>query len=350
MIRIVLRDQFRTIPQTTGVYLLKNKKNMILYAGKAKNLRTRVMQYLQKGPKTLDSRMEMLQKEIYSVQVIELPDELQALLQEDYLIKKHHPPYNIRQKESQRRYYLHLIQSDFPSLVSINRIHDPIQEQNGKFWGPFRDSYHIEHLIDLIILAFPIRKCTTTVPQGKCMRAALNQCTGPCFGTINKKEYAMLVQQACAFLDGNLEPWHQTIETKMNTWIADRAFEKCRQVQNQIPLAQRFTKRQRFGSLFKNKVLVLQSNTSPAGYHVFSNGKFLYYADGLFVGDSVQISQLLTEQKKHNSSCYSDWELEDRAMIVHSWFQTNKAKQQLSANFYDVDSNEHVLRLHSSLT
>ena len=183
-------------PNTPGCYLFKDSDENIIYVGKAKNLKKRISSYFQK--KDLDPKTGQLVKNISDVDFITTDNEVEALLLENTLIKKHKPKYNIDLKDSKRYAFLKLTDEKFPRLVTART-----KDKDGKLFGPFVSGYERTEVQEALTRIFKIRTCRR-FPKKPCLRYHIGLCKAPCVGFISEEEYASDIQKAELVLKGHI--------------------------------------------------------------------------------------------------------------------------------------------------
>ncbi len=214
------------IPKNTGVYLYKNKAGEIIYVGKAKNLRNRVRSYFSKQQK--HPRTELLVRQIHNIDFIIVDSEVEALLLENRLIKKHQPRYNVALKDAKTYAYIKLTGDTFPRILSTRRL-----TKSGTYFGPYTDGSARNELVQLAVSIFKLRVCKT-LPKRACLNYHIGLCTAPCIGKVTKADYGLQVKEATAFLKGNtkgvLKKLEQDMKTASERQLYEIALEKKRQI------------------------------------------------------------------------------------------------------------------------
>jgi len=216
------------VPDSPGCYIYTNANNKIIYIGKAKNLKKRVKSYF-KG-RGLDPKTEMLVKEIRAVDFIVTHNELEALLLENTLIKKHHPRYNINLRDAKSYAYIRKTDEEFPRLV-IARHRD--MHLKGEFFGPFISAAARDHVLAVLKKTFQLRTCKR-MPKKPCLRFHINLCPAPCTGKIDAEGYGEHIKRARMVLKGHA----QELITKMSEEMTDAStqlnFERAMELRDQI--------------------------------------------------------------------------------------------------------------------
>jgi len=216
----------QTLPTSPGVYLFKNTQGDIIYVGKAKNLRSRVRSYFSntaKGAKT-----ELLVRNIKEVDHIIVQNEVEALLLENKLIKKHQPKFNIMLKDGKTFAYLKITDEKFPRLLSTRRV-----TKKGTYFGPYTDGsarYQIQHLAKSL---FKLRVCKT-LPKRPCLNYHIGLCTAPCIGAVSKDEYAGQVERAKRFLKGETKEVVGRLKREMSDASKQTKYEIALEKRRQI--------------------------------------------------------------------------------------------------------------------
>jgi excinuclease ABC subunit C len=166
-----------TLPENAGCYLFSDAGGMIIYVGKAKNLKKRVASYFAK--KDHDPKTRSLVEHIVSVEVLVTNTETEAFLLENTLIKKHQPKYNIDLKDAKRYAYIELTKEEFPRLLIARRA-----TGDGTFFGPFISAAERDYVAKVAKKIFHLRTCKK-IPKRPCLRHHMQSCSAPCTGTVS---------------------------------------------------------------------------------------------------------------------------------------------------------------------
>src|SRR3989344_6898229 len=217
---------FNEIPDDPGCYLYHNNKKEIIYVGKAKSLNKRVRQYFSTSPK--DDKTTLLVKEIDSVKYFVTSNEVEALLLENNLIKKHQPKYNIDLKESQRYAYIAVTNEKFPRIMVARD-----KKMDAKFFGPFVSGKDREIVIKTLREKFRIRTCNK-LPKKECLRYHMNLCSAPCINNISEQDYIKDVKTVERFLKGDTKEVLNELKSKMKEDSKNQKFEGAKIARDQI--------------------------------------------------------------------------------------------------------------------
>ena len=247
-----LYTKLKSLPETCGVYLLYDDNENIIYVGKSINLKKRVMSYFRKNSTSM-KKTQILVKSVHDVEIQNTDTELEALILEDELIKKHLPEYNIKQKEYQEYQYLIVSNDEFPYIFSE---HTSTHKVSHKVFGPFKDSFLVDKIKDFVCETFLLRHCTTKVPNNKCIRYDIGQCSGPCKGKISSEEYSRIVNLALNFLRGEIQTARRIIKKKITSHAEKLEFEQAGSWRDRLRFCLGFCSRQKFISSFVSKVSV----------------------------------------------------------------------------------------------
>jgi excinuclease ABC subunit C len=246
-IKMTLAQHLENLPTNSGCYIYKDKDGTIIYVGKAINLRNRVRSYFQKSanhsPKT-----RRLVENIVDMEWIVTDTELEALILECNLIKKHRPKYNIRLRDDKHYPYLQLTTSEpFPRLLITRRVK---QADGNKYYGPFTNSHAVYQTMDLVYKVFPLVTCrkywTNTEKQKPCLYHHMGRCPeAPCANLADQERYNQSVKDADLFLSGRQEKLIKEIERKMEAAADDLQFERAAKYRDQIQSIRTVVERQK---------------------------------------------------------------------------------------------------------
>ncbi|PKK95930.1 MAG: excinuclease ABC subunit C, partial [Tenericutes bacterium HGW-Tenericutes-4] len=241
----VVLEKLGKLPQVSGVYLMKNNTGKIIYIGKAKVLKNRVSSYFVGEKK--DIKTSALVSNIADFDYIVTLSELDALILENNLIKKHQPYFNILLKDGKNYPYIKLtMQDDFPKMEVTRKI----KNDGAKYFGPYFAGISPNDLMETINYAYPIRTCNLNLNQGKrikreCLNYSLGLCSAPCTGKIGIQNYSIYVKGVIDFLNGKTEEVEKILTIKMQNAAKLEKFEtaiKLREkVKNLDRLKEKFT-------------------------------------------------------------------------------------------------------------
>jgi len=227
----------KKIPNNPGCYLFKDKKDKIIYIGKAKNLRKRVNSYYNK--KDLDLKTSLMLTNAEDIDFIVTDNEVESLILENTLIKKHQPRYNIRLKDAKSHTYLLLTNEEYPRLII-----DRTKKGKGKFYGPFVNANERDYLIHFIKKTFKIRTCKK-IPKKACLRYHINLCDAPCINNISKEDYYKKIKRVKMVLSGNTKDLLDTLKDDMKKFSENKMFEQAIIIRDEINAIEHLNERQK---------------------------------------------------------------------------------------------------------
>lgn len=235
------KEKLKDVPENPGVYLMLDKDDNIIYVGKAKNLKNRLRQYFHNSVKTVKV-MAMLDH-VADFRYIICGSEVDALVTENNLIKKHTPQYNILLKDDKSYPFVRInLKEDYPSISLVRAL----KNDGAKYFGPYMQSVNIRDIFDLIHSAFPIRDCNRdmTKPSRPCLNAHLGRCVAPCSGKVTKEEYRKEVMRVVDFLKGNDREVERVLTDKMMEFANKENFEVALKYKEKLAVLEKVVRKQ----------------------------------------------------------------------------------------------------------
>lgn len=223
-----LEEELKKLPDQPGVYIMYDKKDTIIYIGKAVSLTKRVHQYFQASHNEGLKKAQMV-KQIARFEYIVTDSELEALVLECNLIKEHRPKYNTMLRDDKTYPYIKVtLGEDFPRVLFARQM----KKDKSRYFGPYTSAGAVKDTIDLLNKLYGLRTCRRILPReiGKerpCLNYHIKQCAAPCQAYISKEAYAKRVSQAIRFLNGEYQPIMEELNEKMLAASADLEFEKA---------------------------------------------------------------------------------------------------------------------------
>jgi len=228
----VIRGYARNLPEKPGVYRMLDAKGDVLYVGKARALKKRVVTYSH--VMKLPNRLKRMVSETITMEFITTNSEVEALLLESNMIKKLRPRFNILLKDDKSfPYILFRSDHDFPQVQK----HRGARGDKGEYFGPFASAGSVNHSIDLLQRIFKLRNCTDSYFEARkrpCLQYHIKRCTAPCVGKISKEDYAKNADQARAFLTGDSRAIQQEFKKLMEAASEDMDFELAAEYRDRI--------------------------------------------------------------------------------------------------------------------
>ncbi|MFW6386685.1 MAG: excinuclease ABC subunit UvrC [Bacillota bacterium] len=222
-----IEEQLKEVPDRSGVYMMKNDLDRIIYVGKAASLRKRVRSYFRKGNRTYKTRIMI--DEIDDFDFIVTDTEVEAYILEANLIKKYRPKYNVRLKDDKTYPYIKVTENeDFPRIFKTRLV----KNDGGRYFGPFANVEAIYKTLDVFKDVFKLRTCKKDLIAGEpeeraCLNYHIDKCLAPCVGAVSREEYRQMVDQVCLFLSGHQEELIEQVEEMMEEAAEEKNFEKA---------------------------------------------------------------------------------------------------------------------------
>lgn len=220
-----LKKYIKIAPEHPGVYRMLGDDDVVLYVGKAKNIKKRIVAYSRINK--LPLRLQRMVSEIKRMEFIIVENEAKALLVENELIKRLEPRYNILLKDDKTFPHLVIdVNSDFPSL----RKYRGTRKDNNRYFGPFANVLAVNNVQDILQKAFLLRSCRDAVFNNRerpCLMYQIKRCSAPCVGKISQEDYKSLVREAIDFLDGKNTKIQEDLSVKMQQASDDMDFERA---------------------------------------------------------------------------------------------------------------------------
>ena len=240
----VLQSKLAHLPGSPGVYLFRNEQGEIIYIGKAAVLADRVRSYFQKGadhsPKT-----GLLVSHVSDVETMVTRSELEALILESNLVKRHKPRFNIVLRDDKQYPYVRLpIKDDFPRLSIVRRV----QKDGALYYGPYTPANSLRETLKVIKHVFPLATCTIDIDgtaDRACIEFEIKRCMAPCTGNQSKEEYHQIVKQVRQFLEGRDRELLDDLRARMEAAAEREAFEEAARLRDRLFKIEQMLEKQR---------------------------------------------------------------------------------------------------------
>ncbi len=273
-----IQQKLNTIPPNPGVYLMKDERGGIIYVGKAINLRNRVRSYFHFSSDQ-DPKVWTMVDRIRDIEFIVTESELEALVLECNLIKKHKPRYNIRLKDDKRYPYLKVAwQEPFPHVMLTRRM----ENDGGRYFGPFTAVWAVHETMDMLRKIFPYLTCDRVITghdKRACLYYDIGLCMAPCIGASSKEEYRAMIDQLCKFLQGRSDEVTELVRAKLDEAVEKLEFERAARYRDQLQALARMTQHQKVvtSSIIDQDVIAFAREQGDACVQVFfvRGGKLL---------------------------------------------------------------------------
>ena len=234
-----LQEKIKTLPDAPGVYLMKDARDKIIYVGKARVLKNRVRQYFQSN-KNHSAKVKAMVAKVTDFETIITANEVEALILECNLIKKHRPRYNISLKDDKSYPYLRVTAEDFPRIVLTRRvIHD-----GSRYFGPYTSGLAVKETLQLLRKIFPLRTCKTFAKR-PCLEFHIKRCLAPCAKKVSCENYMRLVNAAEKFLEGRTAQIERELAAQMNDAAQNLNFEQAARLRDILTAIRKVTEKQK---------------------------------------------------------------------------------------------------------
>ncbi len=219
-----LKQTLKLLPELPGCYIYYNKDNEIIYVGKAKILKRRVKSYFNKKHDSV--KVQVLVSQIDRLEYIITNTEVEALILESHLIKKHKPRYNILLKDDKKYPYFLVTDEDFPRISVVRKKN--MNPEKGRYYGPYTDVRAMYSTLDFLKKIFPLKQCKTPKFKDRpCLYYQIGRCMAPCQNLVTSEEYKNIVHQAELFLAGKQTELMNQLMAQIQKYSDTLQFEKA---------------------------------------------------------------------------------------------------------------------------
>ncbi len=287
-----LQSSLDHLPDQPGVYLMKGKDGEILYVGKARVLADRVRSYFQKGndpsPKT-----RVLMTLVHDVETLVTTSELEALLLESNLVKRHRPRFNVVLRDDKHYPYLRLpVKDKFPRLSIVRRV----RNDGALYFGPYVPAGALRDTLKVIKKVFPLATCTIDIDgtaDRACLEFEIKRCMAPCTGNQSQDDYHRIVKQVRCFLEGRDKELLDGLRKDMEAAAARQAFEEAARLRDRMMNVSKTLEKQRvaqIGPVDQDVIGLARMGTAADLQLLFVRGGLLIARKDFFWADTKEAS------------------------------------------------------------
>ncbi|MBM4425657.1 MAG: excinuclease ABC subunit UvrC [Chloroflexi bacterium] len=336
-----LQGILATLPTKPGCYIYRNAEGTIIYVGKAINLKNRVRSYFH-SDSSHDNKTRRLVRDIADIEWIVVGSELEALILEMNLIKKHRPKYNIRLKDDKRYPYIKIHWNEpFPKVTVTRQMVD----DGSRFFGPYTSAWAVYQTLEVLRKIFPYLTCDREITGNDpraCLYYDIKLCTAPCIGAINQQGYRQMISDLMEFLSGHSEGIIKRVQDDMQKASDEMRFEKAAALRDQLKAMQTIIERQKivFGSDYKDSdVIAMAREDGEACVQIFfiRGGKLIgreYFilegtedtSDNQVMAEFVK--QFYTEAANIPEQVMLPQEIEERN-IISQWLRSKRGGKKV---------------------
>ena len=206
----IVAEKLKLLPDSPGVYIMKDASGRIIYVGKAVVLKNRVRQYFQHN-KNHSPKVRAMVSHIADFEIIMTHSEVEALILECNLIKKHRPHYNISLKDDKSYPYVKVtVQEEYPRVFLTHRV----TKDGSRYFGPYTDVTAVHQSLKLLRRLFPLRTCRH-LQDRPCLEYHIKRCLAPCVGKVTKEDYAAMIRAVLLFLEGRTADVERELKVRM---------------------------------------------------------------------------------------------------------------------------------------
>ena len=273
-----LKGIVSNLPDSPGCYQYLNDSGVIIYVGKAKNLKRRVSSYFNKEQQTLKTKL--LVSKIADIKYVVVNSETDALLLENNLIKQHKPRYNVLLKDDKTYPSICITKEYFPKIFKTRKIN----KEYGRYYGPYTNSGALNALLQLIKELFPLRTCNLNItPEGvrngrynPCLEYQIKNCCAPCIGKISKDDYSKYIDEVTAILKGDIKILQERLLGEIKEKAANLEFEAAGEIKKRYELIENFRTRSEVVSATLNNIDVFNIESDEKSAFI----NFLHITNG----------------------------------------------------------------------
>lgn len=219
-----VKETLAIIPELSGSYQYYDKDGEIIYVGKAKNLKKRVYSYFNKHHDS--PKLRVMVPQIAKINFIVTDSEVEALILESHLIKKHKPKYNVLLKDDKKFPYFVITEEEYPRIIVARKANK--NKIKGKYFGPYTDSRAMYATLDLIKKLFPLKQCKNPKFKDRpCLYYHIGRCMAPCQRLITPEEYKKILKNVELFLTGKQKELVDALKKEMEKYASNEDFEKA---------------------------------------------------------------------------------------------------------------------------
>jgi excinuclease ABC subunit C len=240
----LISGKLATLPASPGVYLMRDADDRIIYIGKALSLRNRVRSYFG-SRRGLDPKTRRLVARIADFEFIVTDTEVEALILENNLIKRHQPRYNVMLRDDKQYLYLKITTAEtYPRVMTTRRV----VKDGSRYFGPYPNAKQLRQTLKLLNRIFPYRTCRLDMDKvwdRACLKYDIGRCNAPCIRVVSVEEYRRVIDQTINFLDGHHEPILEALETGMKRASAELRFETAASFRDRLLAVRRVVSEQK---------------------------------------------------------------------------------------------------------
>jgi len=336
-----LQPLLEGLPVKPGCYLMKDSQGQVIYVGKAINLRSRVRSYFHASSSHSSKIAEMVEH-IADIEWIVVGSELEALILEMNLIKRHQPKYNVRLKDDKRFPYVRVTWADdYPKVMMTRKV----VEDGSRYFGPYTSVWAVHKTLDVLRKIFPYLTCDRVITgedQRACLYYDIKLCLAPCIGAVTKEGYRRMIQDLCRFLQGHTDPIVTRLQNEMDSASARLDYERAAMIRDQLEAIDRVVEGQKVVTQDRidTDVIAFARDEHDACVQVFfiRGGKLIgreyFVLDGTQTAEDVElvesfIKQFYTKATTIPARVLLPMDVEE-AGIIEAWLRDRRGGKKVA--------------------
>ena len=298
-----VKQTLSILPELSGSYQFFDENGEIIYVGKAKNLKRRVYSYFNKHHDS--PKLKIMVPQIAKIQFIVTDSEVEALILESHLIKKHKPKYNVLLKDDKKFPYFVITEEEYPRIIVARKSNK--NKIKGKYFGPYTDSRAMYATLDLIKKLFPLKQCKNPKFKDRpCLYYHIGRCMAPCQKLISPEDYKKILKNVELFLSGKQKELVTALQKEMEKFAEKEEFEKAARYRDSWLDVQKTMEHQK----------VVFENTN-----INQDIASVYFEGNLFVVSMLQIRQGRLTDKKDFQFSNTDGNLSNEAEVLSTFLK-----------------------------
>jgi len=351
-----INEKLKTLPDKSGVYIMRNQDEEIIYVGKAKNLKNRVRSYFKSH--NHPPKVASMVSNVHSFEYIITDSELEALVLENNLIKENMPKYNILLKDDKTYPFLKITKNeDFPRIFMTRMV----ANDGAQYFGPYQSSFDLKQLIALIKDIFKLRSCSLEFegdfkPRRPCLYYQLGKCRGICTKNVSSQEYRKVIESAVEFIGGKTDEVIKSLYEEMNSASKSLDFEKATLCRDRIKAIEILEEKQKIVNPNGNDTDAIsvynKNNTACVQLFFIRSGKMIgrehyFINDTEGIEESTIISDFIARYYETSSFIPSilmlEHEIEDEE-VKRLWL-SEKAGRSVKIKVPKIGENAKLIRM-----
>lgn len=326
-----IQEHLKKLPDSPGVYIMKDISGNVIYVGKAVVLKNRVRQYFQSS-KNHTSKVKSMVKNISSFEYIMTDSETEALILECNLIKRYRPKYNVLLRDDKTYPYIKVtVNEDYPRVYKVRKI----KKDGAKYFGPYTNITAVNDTLETIREIYPIRQCRIDIDRAiknkmrPCLNYHIKKCMGPCTGNVSKEDYKLMIDDVIMCLSGKEDKLMELLSEKMKECAENFRFEEAAVYRDRIKSLEGIVEKQKIDNTsldINQDVIAMARANNEACVQIFfvRNGKIVgrehFILEGVMDSDRKSIlgsftKQFYMEQEYIPKEIIIEEEIEDQQIL-----------------------------------